>query len=54
VTGWPGPSAGQNFPVEPGWYLPPQKIPLAGNRFLQAGNGVENTKQKSRQCFNLG
>ncbi len=37
--------------VEPGWYLPPRKIPLAENRFLQAGNGAENTKEKSRQCF---
>jgi len=54
VTGWLAPSAGQNIRVEPGWYLPPQKIPLAGNRFLQAGKGVENTKEKWRQCFTLG
>jgi hypothetical protein len=26
-------------------------IPLAENRFLQAGKGAENTKEKSRQCF---
>jgi hypothetical protein len=39
------------IPVEPGWYLPQQKIPLAENRFFQAGNGAENTKEKSRQCF---
>jgi hypothetical protein len=26
-------------------------IPLAENRFLQAGNGAENTKERSRQCF---
>jgi hypothetical protein len=37
--------------VQPGWYLPLQKIPLAENRFLQAGKGAENTKEKSRQCF---
>jgi hypothetical protein len=30
----------------PGWYLPPQKIRLAENRFLQAGKGAENTKEK--------
>jgi hypothetical protein len=51
VTGWLVPSAGQKFPVQPGWYLPPQKILLAENRFLQAGKGAENTKEKSRQCF---
>jgi hypothetical protein len=33
------------------WYIPPQKILLAENRFLQAGKGAENTKEKSRQCF---
>ncbi len=54
MTGWLAPSAGQNIPVEPGWYLPPQKIRLAGNRFLQGGKGVENTKEKSRVCFTLG
>jgi hypothetical protein len=26
-------------------------IPLAENRFLQAGKGAENTKEKSRQGF---
>jgi len=51
VTGCLVPSAGQKIAVQPGWYLPPQKIPLAENRFLQAGNGAENTKEKSRQCF---
>jgi hypothetical protein len=30
----------------PSWYLPLQKIPLAENRFLQAGKGAENTKKK--------
>jgi hypothetical protein len=29
----------------------PLKIPLDENRFLQAGNGDENTKEKSRRCF---
>jgi hypothetical protein len=29
----------------------PQKIPLAENTFLQAGNGAKNTKEKSKQCF---
>jgi len=37
--------------VEPGWPLPPQMVPLAGKRFLRAGNGTESTKEKSRQCF---
>jgi hypothetical protein len=31
--------------------LPLQKISLAKNRFLPAGKGGENTKEKSRQCF---
>jgi len=36
----------------PCWYLPPHKIPLAENRFLQAGNGaVKIQKEKSTQCF---
>jgi hypothetical protein len=30
---------------------PRQKILLAENWFLQAGNRAENTKEKSRQCF---
>jgi len=51
VTGWLVPSAGQKIPVWPGWYLPPQKILLAENRFLQAGQGAENAKEKSRQYF---
>jgi hypothetical protein len=46
VRGWLVPSAGQKIPIQPGWYLPPQKISLAENRFLQAGNGAENTKEK--------
>jgi hypothetical protein len=37
ATGWLLPSAGQKIPVQPGWYLPPQKIQLAENRFLQEG-----------------
>jgi hypothetical protein len=45
------PSAGQKILVQLGWYLPPQKISLAENRFLQAGKGAENTKENSRQCF---
>ncbi len=45
------PSAGQKIPVQPGWYLPLEKIPLAANRFLRGGRGAENTKEKSRQCF---
>ncbi len=46
VTGWLVPSAGQKIPVQPGGYLPPHKIPLAENRFRQAYNGAENTKEK--------
>jgi hypothetical protein len=51
VTGWMVRSAGQKIPVDPGWYLPPQNIPLAENRFLQAGKGAENAKEKSKQSF---
>ncbi len=51
VTGWLVSSAGQKILVQPGWYLPLQKIPLAQNRFLRAGKGDENTKEKSKQCF---
>jgi hypothetical protein len=51
VTGWLVPFAGQKIPLQPGWYLPLQKIPLAENRFLQARKGAENTKEKSRECF---
>jgi hypothetical protein len=47
------PLVSQKIPLQPGWYLPPRKIPLAENRFLQAGKGAENTKEKSRQCFML-
>jgi len=51
VTGWLVPFAGQMIALQLGWYLPPQKIPLAEKRFLQAGKGAENTKEKSMQCF---
>jgi hypothetical protein len=50
VTGWSVPSAGQKIPVESGWYLPQQKIPLAEKRFLQASKGAENTKKKIRRA----
>jgi len=33
------PSTGQKIPIQPGWYLPLQKIWLAENRFLQGGKG---------------
>jgi hypothetical protein len=46
VTGWLVPYAGQKIPVQSGWYLPVQKIPLAENRFLQAGKRAEITKEK--------
>jgi len=47
VTGWLVPFAGQKIPLQPGWYLPLQKNPLAeNNRFLQARKGAENTKEK--------
>jgi len=45
VAGWLGPSAGEKIPVQPGCYFPPQKIPLALNRFLQAGKGAENARK---------
>jgi hypothetical protein len=51
VTRWLVRSAGQKIPVQSGCYLPPQKILLAENRFLQVGKGAENTKEKFRQCF---
>jgi hypothetical protein len=52
VTGWLVPSAGHKIPVQPGWYLPPQNVPLGENRFLQTGKGAEeNSKENSRQCF---
>jgi hypothetical protein len=53
VTGWLVPSAGQNIPVQPGWYLLPQKILLAEYRFLQAGNGAENTTEKFQAVLSL-
>jgi hypothetical protein len=51
VTGCLVPSVGEKIPVQPIWYLPPQKIQFAENRFLQADKGVENIKEKSRQCL---
>jgi hypothetical protein len=51
VTGWLVHSAGHKIPLQRGWYLPPQKIPLVENRFLQEGNEAENRKEKSRLCF---
>jgi hypothetical protein len=53
MTGWLLPSASQKTTIQHGWYLPPQKILLAGNRFLQAGKGAENTKENSWQCFRV-
>jgi hypothetical protein len=35
VTGWLVPSIGQKIPMQPSWYLPPQKIPLAGRNFFR-------------------
>jgi hypothetical protein len=46
VIGWLVPSAGQKIPVHRGWYLP--------HRFLQAGKGAENTKEKSGRYFTEG
>jgi hypothetical protein len=51
VTGWLLLSTSQKIPIQLGWYLPPQKIPLAEKRFLQASKGAQNTKEKFRQCF---
>jgi hypothetical protein len=50
-SGWLVRSAGQKIPVRPGLYLPLHKIPFDENRFLQAGKGAENTKEKFRHCF---
>ncbi len=45
------PSGGQKILVQPGWYLPPpQKIPLAENRFLRAGK-VRKYNGKIHVCF---
>ncbi len=46
-------SASQKIPVQPGWYLPPQKILLPEHAFLQTRKEAENTKEKSRQCFTI-
>jgi len=46
VTAWLIPSSGQKIPIQPGWYIPPQKIPLAEKRFLQASKGAGNKKEK--------
>jgi hypothetical protein len=51
VTDWLVRFAGQKISVQPGWYFPPQKIPLAENMFLQVRKEAENTKEKSRQRF---
>jgi hypothetical protein len=51
VIGWLVCSVDQKIPVQPGWYLPQQKILLAENMFLQAGKGAENTKEKFWQSF---
>jgi hypothetical protein len=51
VAGWLVPSTGQKIPVKPGWCFPPQKIPQAENRFLQAANGAENYKGKIREVI---
>ncbi len=48
VTGWLVPSAGQKIPVQPGWYLPPQNIPLAENRCLQAGKRPGSWKYRGK------
>jgi len=45
------PSAGQKIRLQLGCSFQPKKIRLAENRFLQAGKGAENTKEKSMQCF---
>jgi hypothetical protein len=41
------------LPLAPGTFLPPYKIPLAENRFLQAGKGAENTKKKFQAVLYL-
>jgi hypothetical protein len=46
VTGWLVPSAGQKILVQPGWYLPRHKIPLAENRFLEGGRELNKYKGK--------
>jgi hypothetical protein len=39
------------LPVEPGWHLPPEMVPLADKRFLHTRKGGESTKEKSTQRF---
>jgi len=53
VTGWVVPSTGHKIPVQPGWYLPPQKSLLAENNLLQAGKGAENSKEKSSSALQI-
>jgi hypothetical protein len=49
VTGLLVPSVGQKILVQLGWYLP-----LAEDRFLQAGKGAENTKEKIQAVLHVG
>jgi hypothetical protein len=53
MTIWLVHFASQKIPIQPGWYPPWQKIPLAENNFLQTSKGDENTNEKSTQCFML-
>ncbi len=51
VTGWLVPSAGQKIPVQHGWYLPPQKIPLAEYRFLQQARELKIPRKNQGSLY---
>jgi len=53
VTGWLVPSAGQKIPVQHGWYLPPQKIPLAENRFLQQARELKIQRKNQGSALRI-
>ncbi len=46
------PSHGQKIAVEPGWYLPAQKILLAETAFFRQVMELK-IQRKSRQCFTI-
>jgi hypothetical protein len=53
VTCWLVPSAGQKIPVQHDWYLPPQKIPLAENRFLQQARELKIQRKNQGSALRI-
>jgi hypothetical protein len=54
VTGWAGTFHWSEDPST-AWLVPSttEDLALVENRFLEAGKGAENTKEKSRPCFTV-